>query len=64
MSVPLHDKLVAAVILVLLVGVLALTGLRVPIPEYLVNAFTLALGWLFRGGIQAANEYLHRNQGS
>lgn len=62
MSVPLHDKLAGAAVLVLLVGVLVLAGLGRPVPEYLVDAFKVAIGFALRSGVAVANDYRHRQQ--
>lgn len=61
--VPVYDKLAAVALLLLLVGVLTLAGLGRPVPEYISHAFTAGIAYLFRGGVAAANDYMHRERG-
>ena len=62
MRVPLHDKFAGVAVILLLVGVLVLAGLGRPTPDYITHAFTVAIGYLFRGGVAAANDYYHRRR--
>jgi hypothetical protein len=60
--VPFRDLVAAVVTLGLLAAIVALPIIgREPSP-YLVNCFTLAVGWTFRAGAQAANELTHRKR--
>lgn len=60
--VPFRDLVAAVVTLGLLAAVVALPAIGREAPAFLVNGFTLALGWTFRAGAQAANELTHRNK--
>jgi len=60
--VPFHDLVAGLATLGLLAGVLLLSALNQPIPQYVSTGFTLALGWTFRGGWQLQNELRHRNR--
>lgn len=60
--VPLHDWIAGLAALMLLAAGIALAILGREIPPFLQSGFALALGYVFRGGIQAANEARHRKE--
>lgn len=62
--VPFHDAVAGIVTVGLLVGILLLLALSVSIPQYVSGAFTLAMGYTFRGAVQVANELRHRDRSS
>lgn len=57
---PLHDLLGGLAALGLTVGVILLAALGRECPEQLWSGFLLAMGWLFRSGVQLQNELRHR----
>jgi len=60
--VPFHDLVAGVATVILLAGILVLTALSIPIPQFLSHAFTVAIVWTFRGGVQLQNELRHRNR--
>jgi len=60
--VPFHDLVAGVATLGLLAGVLLLTVLGIAVPSFLSAAFGIAIGWVFRGGVQLQNELRHRNR--
>lgn len=60
--VPFHDLVAGIATLILLAGVLVLVILQITVPGFVSAAFGVAMGWAFRGGVQAANELRHRNR--
>lgn len=60
--VPFHDLVAGVATLGLLAGILVLAIMQIPIPGFLSGVFGLAMGWAFRGGVQAANELRHRKE--
>jgi len=62
--VPFHDLVAGIATLCLLVGVLVLVVLEIAVPSFLSAAFGIAIGWVFRGGVQLQNELRHRNKES
>ena len=57
---PFYDILGAAVTLLLLLAVIAYPLAGHAIPEEIRTAFTVSVGWVFRGAAQVANEFTHR----
>lgn len=57
-----HDVIAGVMCLGLLVGILALAVLGRECPAHLENGFLLALGWVFRSGVQLQNELRHRER--
>jgi hypothetical protein len=62
--VPFKDLVAGVATIGLLAGVIVLVVLGVDVPAYLSAAFTVAMGWVFRGGAQLQNELSHRNKES
>jgi len=62
--VPFHDLVAAIATLGLLAGVLVLIVLGIAVPSFLSAAFGVAMGWVFRGGVQLQNELRHQNKES
>ena len=60
---PFYDIIGAAVTLILLFAVIAYPLTGQAIPEELRTAFSVAIGWAFRGAAQVANEFTHRKEG-
>lgn len=60
--VPFHDLVAGIATLGLLAGVLVLVVLEIAVPSFLSAAFGIAIGWVFRGGVQLSNELRHRNR--
>jgi hypothetical protein len=60
--IPLKDYIAAVVTVGLLVGIILLAVLGQECPDILQSGFTLALGWIFRGGAQLQNELRHQNR--
>lgn len=59
---PFYDLIGAVVTLVLLIAVIAYPLAGQAIPEELRTAFTVAIGWIFRGAAQAANDVYHQRR--
>jgi len=59
---PFYDILGAVVTLLLLVAVIAYPLVGQAIPEEIRTAFAVAMGWVFRGVTQVANEFTHRKE--
>jgi len=57
-----YDWAAAAVAVLLVVGTLGLAAVGRECPVHLRDALLLALGWLFRGGVGTANDFLHRER--
>jgi hypothetical protein len=60
---PFYDLVGAAVTLLLLLAVIAYPLAGHAIPEEIRTAFAVAMGWVFRGAAQVANEFAHRKEG-
>ena len=58
--VPFHDLVAGVATLALLAAIVLLTTLKIEVPGQISSGFTLALGWVFRGGYQLQNELRHR----
>ena len=61
--VPFHDLIAGIVTIGLLAGVVVFTLAGIAVPAFYSTAFGLAMGWVFRGGVQLGNELSHRNKG-
>lgn len=61
-GVKLHDLLGGVVALALVAGVVLLAILGRECPEQLWSGFMLAMGWLFRSGVQLQNDLRHRGR--
>lgn len=61
-GIPFHDLVAGLAALMLVAGILALVFVGRPVPDFLSHAFTMALAWAARGGVQAANDLRHRNR--
>lgn len=61
-AVKLHDILGGLVALALVAGVVLLAILGRECPEQLWSGFMLAMGWLFRSGVQLQNDLRHRGR--
>jgi hypothetical protein len=61
-SPPFYDVLGAVVALLLLLAVIAYPLAGHAIPEEIRTVFTVAMGWVFRGAAQVANEFAHRKE--
>jgi len=59
---PFYDLLAALVTCILLIGVISYPLLGHEIPEEIRTAFTVAIGWVFRGGAGIVNDYLHQKR--
>jgi len=60
--IPLHDLIAGLVTVGLLVGIILLAVLGQECPDILQSGFTLALGWIFRSGVQLQNELRHQKR--
>lgn len=60
---PFYDIMGAAVTLLLLFAIIAYPLAGQAIPDEIRTAFTVAMGWVFRGAAQVANEFAHRKEG-
>jgi len=60
--VPFHDLVAGVVTIGLLAGVLLLIVQGIAVPSFLSAAFGIAIGWVFRGGVQLQNELRHRKE--
>ena len=58
--VAFHDLLAGLAALVLLTAVIALAVIGREIPPLLEGGFGVAIGYVFRGGVQVTNELRHR----
>jgi len=61
-GVKLHDVVAGLVALGMLGGIILLAVLQLQCPDELRNGFMLALGWLFRSGVQLQNDLRHRGR--
>jgi len=61
-TIPAKDWVGAAVALLLVLGIVACNVLGRPVTEELHDGFVLSLGWIFRGGVQLANDAWHRRK--
>lgn len=59
---PFYDVVGAVVTLLLLAAVIAYPLLGHDIPQAILTPFSVAMGWIFRGATQAANDYSHRKK--
>ncbi len=57
------DLLGGAISIVLLLSIVIFVGLEREIPDMMSAAFAGSMGWVFRGGAQAANGYLNNRKG-
>lgn len=62
--VTFHDVIAGLFAVGLLVALVLLTVLNRAIPDFLTGAFGVAVGYVFRGGVQVANDMRHRNNRS
>lgn len=63
-DIALVDIVGGLVALALVVGVILLAVLGQECPGELRSGFMLALGWLFRSGVQVQNDLRHRGRGA
>jgi hypothetical protein len=59
---PFYDVVAALVTCILLTGVIIYPLCGQVIPEEIRTAFAVAMGWVFRGGVGAANDFIHRER--
>ena len=59
---PFYDIVGAVVTLLLLFAVIAYPLCGNAIPDEIRTAFAVAMGWVFRGATQVANELAHRKE--
>jgi hypothetical protein len=59
---PFYDVIAGLVTLILLIGVIIYPLCGHDIPEVILLPFSTAMGWVFRGGVGVANDYLHRER--
>lgn len=59
--VAFHDLVAGLAALVLLFAVITLAIIGREIPPLLEGGFGVAIGYVFRGGVQMTNELRHRN---
>jgi len=60
---PFYDAVAALFGLILLGAVIMYPLMGHEVPQLVESAFTLALGWVFRGGVGAANDWWHTRNG-
>lgn len=61
---PFYDIIGAVVTLILLCAAIAYPLSGTAIPDEIRTAFAVAMGWVFRGATQIANDYSHRKKGA
>lgn len=59
-TIPMKDWAGVAVALLLVVGIVGCNLLGRPVSAELHDGFVLCLGWIFRSGVQVANDTWHR----
>lgn len=59
---PFYDVIGAVVTLLLLVAVIAYPLFGRDVPQAILTPFSVAMGWVFRGAAQVANDYSHRKK--
>jgi hypothetical protein len=59
---PFYDVVAALVTCILVIGVFIYPLCGQAIPEEIRTAFAVAMGWVFRGGVGAANDFIHRER--
>jgi hypothetical protein len=60
--IPFYDLVAGLASLMLIAAVITLAILGRGCPEELRSAVTLALGWIFRSGVQLQNELRHQER--
>lgn len=59
---PFYDAVAALVTLILLLAVIVYPICGKEVPEVILLPFTTAIGWVFRGGVGAANDWWHQKR--
>jgi len=59
---PFYDVVAALVTCILLIGVLIYPLCGQGVPEEIRTAFAVAMGWVFRGGVGVANDFIHQKR--
>ena len=60
---PFYDGVGALVTLALLLAVIVYPLFGHEIPQLLESSFAASIGWVFRGSVGAANDFLHQRKG-